>query len=76
MEDVCLASESRHVQRTTSCLLRARSGHLDEHRHFRRRARARRSSICDQAEGGALFRDRVANFIFMGDPVRSGLGVQ
>ena len=61
---------------TRRCPLSANSRHLDEHRHFRRRARARRSNICDQAEGLALFRDRaiVANFIFMGDTVRSGLG--
>ena len=61
---------------TSGCPLSANSRHLDEHRHFRRRARARRSNICDQAEGLALFRDRaiVANFIFMGDTVRSGLG--
>jgi len=59
-----------------ACPLWANSRHLDERRHFRRRARARRSNICDQAEGLALFRDRaiVANFIFMGDTVRSGLG--
>jgi hypothetical protein len=43
---------------------------------IRRRASARRSNIYDQAEGIALFWDRaiVANFIFMGDTVRSGLG--
>src|SRR5262245_36536747 len=73
---VCFPPKSGHVQCTKICRLRPKSGHLDEHRHFRRRARARRSNICDQAEGLALFRDRaiVANFILMGDAVRSGLG--
>ena len=39
-------------------------------------APAQGAPIFDQAEGLALFRDRaiVANFIFMGDTVRSGLG--
>jgi len=73
---VRFAPKTGHMRCTGGCLLRAKSGHLDEHRHFRRRARARRSNICDQAEGLALFRDRaiVANFIFMGDTVCSGLG--
>jgi hypothetical protein len=64
------------LRRSSRCPLSANNRHLDEHRHFRRRVRARRSNICDQAEGLALFRDRaiVANFIFMGDTVRSGLG--
>ena len=74
--DVRFTPESGHVQCTHACPLSAKSGRLDEHRHFRRRARARRSNICDQTEGLALFRDRaiVANFIFMGDTIRSGLG--
>src|SRR5262245_5831600 len=49
-----------------ACPLWAKSGHLDEHRHFRRRARARRSNICDQAEGLALYRDRaIAPILFL-----------